>query len=85
MLELMRCKTCGKLRRWSNATADQSMIFCGRCGSGVVCGPGYYGLVERIKIVWWCLRDNWRAGAVTGPIRFAQCMYLGLTPELPKA
>lgn len=84
MFEVMRCKTCSKLRLWKQVSNDPKDVFCSRCGSGVVCGPGYYSVLDRIRLAWWCVRENWRDGAIRSPWNLLQCVRLGLTPVLPK-
>lgn len=85
MFDVMRCKTCGKLRLWGEKYFQRDTNACSKCGGAVYCGAGYYTFVERVKLLYWCVTENWAEGNIRSTWNIVQAIGMGLRPGITRS
>lgn len=78
LFEVRRCVECGKLRLVTTRAMSKSGAGCPKCGATTMRGAGRFSLIERLKLGWWCVVENWCDQKRLSPANVARAFRMGL-------
>lgn len=82
--EVLRCTTCGKIRLFTPEVIARTGYGCSRCGGSAFRNTGRYSLLDRLRLAYWCVRENAREGNMRSWTDYLRAFRLGLNPVVPE-